>query len=233
MSIDKQVQGEDFNLESGYCERLAGDYGHLLGEPFNTITNLAFIIAAFYAIRMLSGNNQIKLRYLDMIILAVTIGVIGLGSTVFHAIPSKLTMLMDVLPITLYIHLYIFSFFKRVIGLHGIISLTIVIAFVGLGIFTGKIFDPSTLNGTIMYIPTYGMLLVLALICQLSERKEFAKYIFVTALIWTFSLTARTLDFASCDYTFGIGTHIFWHILNAIVLYRMLVVLSRNEVSKS
>ena len=38
-------------LVDEYCERISGDYGHDFGEPLNTITNIAFIIAAIYLVK--------------------------------------------------------------------------------------------------------------------------------------------------------------------------------------
>ena len=35
-----------------YCERLAWGYGNEIGEPVNTITNIAFIIAAIVSIKL-------------------------------------------------------------------------------------------------------------------------------------------------------------------------------------
>ena len=60
---------------SVYCERLAPG---LLGEPFNTVTNLAFLLAAWLGWRR-AGQHR------DQRLLAALLGAIGVGSTLFHA----------------------------------------------------------------------------------------------------------------------------------------------------
>ena len=222
-------QGEFYD---NYCERIAGGYGHDFGEPLNVITNLAFIIASWYGFLMLRDRKQFSLKYLDLIILAIVIGVIGLGSAAYHALPSRTTLLMDVLPIALYIHLYIFSFCWRILKLNPIFAILGVIGFIGFGILFMQFFEGDELNGTINYMPTYIALVFFALLMKLKQNKEYARHLMIAVGFWTLSLSARSLDMASCEYTFGIGVHIFWHIFNAIVLYKVLWVLSDGSKPK-
>jgi hypothetical protein len=43
------------------------------------------------------------------------------------------------------------------------------------------------------------------------------------ALLFPVSLTARTLDMPLCAATSGAGTHVLWHLMNALVLYLLLL----------
>lgn len=215
-------------LIDGYCERVAGGYGHSLGEPFNTASNIAFIIAAIFLIKMLCRSSKIRLQDSDIIILITTLFAIGIGSALYHAIPTSTTLLMDVLPITLFIHLYIVSFLIRMAEVKWYSAVISITAFVGVGVFFTKTFDADTLNGTIMYVPAFLTLVIMAFILLL-KKDNFAKSVFVTTAIWAISLSFRTFDVKLCDLTFGIGTHIFWHALNAVVLYRLVKILIEKK----
>lgn len=215
-----------------YCERIAGNFDHGFGEPLNTITNITFIIASALIFREIFKNKLFKLKNFDIVFLAFTLGLIGVGSSIYHATPSNHTELMDVIPISTFIHLYLISFFIRVLKFKIWQALSVFFAFVFVGYWCGANLDPQTLNGTIMYIPTYIMLFVMMGFLYLQEKssaKVKTKHLALTALIWSFSLTFRTIDIPACEITYGIGTHILWHILNAIVLYRLIVLIIRKN----
>ncbi len=139
---------------------------------------------------------------------------------------------MDVLPITVFIHLYIISFFKRVIALNIVISILVMAAFVGVGVFFQYYFPPDTLNGTIMYVPTYLMLIIMIFLLVFVKQSPLYLHLINTAVIWTFSLAFRTMDMQICSHTHQIGTHFLWQLLNAIVLYRMLTLVIVDKMAK-
>jgi hypothetical protein len=56
------------------------------------------------------------------------------------------------------------------------------ISFIGAGILAEKTFDPEMLNGTIMYVPTYAMFLILALVLFLKKNPDY-KYVLITIFI--------------------------------------------------
>ena len=53
-----------------------------------------------------------------------------------------------------------------------------------------------------------------------------ARSVLATAGIFLVSLTFRTVDVASCA-RLPLGTHFLWHVLNAVVLYRLLIAATR------
>jgi hypothetical protein len=214
----------------GYCERQSKP--DVMAEPLNLITNLAFIIGAILAFRMMLAYKQLIARNFDLIILNITLFSIGLGSAAFHSYPSGTTLLMDVIPITIFIHLYIVCFFKRVIGLNLFSSILVLIAFIGVGVLFQLNISPDTLNGTIMYVPTYLMMIVMILLMGFVKQNPLYIHLINTAVIWTFSLAFRTMDTQICMYTNHIGTHFLWHVLNGIVLYRMLSLVIMHKVSQ-
>jgi hypothetical protein len=205
-----------------YCER--GNEAGFFAEPLNLITNGFFIVLGILALISLKKANKLNYKYSDIILLCLTITIIGFGSGAYHAMPNKKTLLLDVLPIAVFIHLYIPVFFVRLASFKVWQAILILFAFIYAGILAEKTFDPDMLNGTIMYVPTYFMFLLLALVLFLKNNQNY-KYVLLTIFIWTFSLIFRTFDAKICHLTYNFGTHFLWHTLNSIVLYRSVKVL--------
>jgi len=218
------------NFINYYCER--GAERNFFAEPINFLTNFCFIIAAFLIFKLLKTSGSLNKKNSDIIILATVFATIGIGSGAFHSIPNQATLLLDVIPIAIFIHLYITVFFVRIIGLKIWQAIIVLSIFIGAGILSENTFDPDTLNGTIMYVPTYAMLLFMSSLIFLT-KKQGAKYLLITTFIWTFSLIFRTFDEQWCSQTQHLGTHFMWHILNSVVLYRCLKLLILNKPSSS
>jgi hypothetical protein len=83
------------------------------------------------------------------------------------------------------------------------------------------------LNGSIGYLPALGALAVFASLLwtasgsQPPQRRQTARGLAIAALIFTISLTFRTIDRDVCDM-FPFGAHFLWHMLNALVLWLLL-----------
>lgn len=214
-----------------YCER--NHRPEPLAEPLNLVTNIVFVISALIIFRMLRAYKQIALRNLDVIILTITLAVIGFGSAAYHSFPNGKTVLMDVIPIGIFIHLYLLSFARRIIGLNYIFCVIFLAAFIGLGMYFQNNFSPDTLNGTIMYVPTYLTLMLMVIVMAFVKQNHLYLHVINTAVIWTFSLAFRTVDMQLCTHTYNIGTHFLWHALNGIVLYRLLAVLVLDRAART
>lgn len=214
----------------GYCER--NHQPDVLAEPLNLLTNIAFIIAAVMAFKSLKFFKLINAKCWDIVLLSVLLAIIGFGSAAFHSYPNKKTVLMDVIPIAIFMHLYLFMFFKRVVGLNFLLSTTVLLSFIATGFVFQKTISPDTLNGTIMYVPAYSFLIIMVLILCFVKQSPLYLHLINTAVIWTFSLAFRTMDMQICTHTHYIGTHFLWHLLNAIVLYRLVILVIIDKTSK-
>ncbi len=214
-----------------YCERIAGNDLFGFSEFLNTLSNIAFLVAAIFVFKEIFKRNLFKAKYFDIIFLGITLAAIGVGSSIYHYSPSNRNELLDVIPITIFIHFYLVSFFVRVLDFKIWQALIVLAGFFVVGYLAGAKLDTQMLNGTIMYIPTYLMMLVMIGLMVI-KKKENYKHLLITSILWTFSLTFRTIDLNACEITNGIGTHLFWHVLNAVVLYRLttlLIIKSRNN----
>lgn len=204
----------------GYCER-AGDAG-AWGEPVNLITNLFFMVAAVAVAKALRQTPAAG-RRTDIWLLAALMFIIGLGSGAWHLIPTQQTLLMDVVPIGLFINLYILSALRRLFSLSWLKVFLWWLAYTVAGVAVQKYIPPDTLNGTIMYVPTYLTLVIMTALLW-GRDKKMGKAFLSALLVWTASLTFRTIDMAVCE-SLVIGTHFLWHTLNAWVLWKLTMVL--------
>lgn len=202
-----------------YCER-AGEAG-LWAEPLNAVTNLFFIAAAIIAGRLML-RTQIGAK-VDLWLLVFFLFLIGIGSGLWHMYATHHTMLMDVLPITLFINVYLVSALRRLFGFSWAKVAAGWGAYFALSMVAQKVLPPDMLNGTVMYLPTFLTLAILTV--GLRMRDSVTAGIFRSVLlVWTGSLIFRTVDVEVCNWL-PIGTHFLWHVLNAWVLYRLLKVL--------
>jgi hypothetical protein len=201
-----------------YCERL-GEAGWA-AEPLNALTNIAFLIAAYYLGRFVMRTHLPWKRYPDIYALVLCMVCIGIGSGAWHISPTSLTNLMDVLPITLFINLYLLSLLRRLFCFSwGWVVLCFALLH-KLNYFAATAFSPDSLHGTILYLPTWAMLVGLVGIASMRHH-VFARPLAEITALWTLSLTIRTLDMPLCAYN-PYGTHFLWHIVNAYVLYALL-----------
>src|SRR5437868_3754651 len=88
-----------------YCERTDASFG---AEPLNALTNAAFLIAACAAWRLyLQYSHSLRANRNQIRALIVTIAIVGLGSFLFHTIATRWAEWGDVLPILLFMLLYL------------------------------------------------------------------------------------------------------------------------------
>lgn len=210
-----------------YCER-AGDPA-LWGEPLNALTNLCFIAAAIFAAKALHKTPNIF--KVDLWLLVVFLFGIGIGSGAWHMVPTGHTVLMDVIPITLFINFYLVSALRRILGLSYNKVVFWWFIYFAAGIGAQYVLPPDTLNGTIMYIPTF-LTLVLLTVAVNAKDAVLGKIFFKALGVWAVSLTFRTIDPEICEY-FPYGTHFLWHALNAWVLWRLLTALIEQAALKA
>ena len=201
-----------------YCERVAPG---LLGEPLNAVTNLAFLAAAAFA-----GRLAARRRGLDRAVgfLVALVGAIGIGSLLFHTFATPWAMAADVVPILLFQVAFLWIYADRVLGFGWAARAAAVAVLVGAILVSGR--QPELLNGSIAYLPALLTLLLLGI--GHWQRAAAGRALLLTATgLLLVSLTARTADLALCD-VFPVGSHLFWHLLNGLVLYLVMRALVLN-----
>ncbi len=211
-----------------YCERAGNP--ELTAEPLNAVTNLAFIIAAIVAWRLWRGTREATFRNsCDIVLLIILLFAIGLGSGAWHIFATSDTMMLDVIPIVLFMNLFLLAAAIRILGLKWWGAVALFAVFQGLNFAAGKFLPSGFLNGTIMYLPAYAILIVIVGWSYI--REEVSKHLLFSALfLWSLSLAFRTVDTELCVVV-PFGTHFLWHLFNAIVLYRLLKALIMSQAT--
>lgn len=207
-----------------YCERTGPDYW---SEPINALTNLAFILVALLMARRLHGPGMTMGRALAAILF-----IIGIGSWLFHTHANRLTGLMDVLPILVFILLYIFAASRDYFGARPWVALLVTLAFFPYAAATVPIFAAIPgIGSSAGYAPVPLLILIYAVLLR-RRAPDTARGLAIGSGILILSLTFRTLDQPLCDIT-PFGTHFMWHILNAVMLGWMIEVWRRHRVSRA
>lgn len=210
-----------------YCER-AGS-AEFWAEPLNAITNIAFLITAFYSAKMLYRLKGDVVKHLDIWALSILLAMIGIGSFLWHTAASPTTVLMDVIPILLFMNLYLISLLARVFHLKWCKVVFLWCVYFAGSMIAERFLPADLLNGSVLYAPTYLTLLLLMAAAWRIEADAFPD-LFAAVRIFTLSLVFRTIDVETCTY-FPIGTHFMWHCLNALLLYRLMKLLVQQAIS--
>lgn len=191
-----------------YCERMDASFW---SEPINAATNAAFLVAALFVWRLHSQPSSM---------FAVLIALIGLGSFAFHTWANRLTAVMDVAAIALYLIAFAYCIphqwnkRSKVISIGSILFLFACIAICSLMVSSMKASFALLPSG--LYLGAWLALFAFTGITQ-KVNSTAARWLWIAVAIFPGSLLLRQLDIVWCD-TAG-GTHWLWHLLNAIVLW--------------
>ena len=196
-----------------YCERLGPG---LWAEPLNAVSNLAFIVAGILLVAALRRCDPPVRRDPTIVALVALTFIIGIGSALFHTFAVVWAALTDVVPIALFILLYMYLALRRLValplwgcwlGVAVVLFLTVVM--------------PLAFGFS---ISTYGVALAAMLgvggFLHFGRRHPAGPRILVAAGIFAVSLALRTADEPLCA-ALPVGTHYFWHLFNAVVLYSL------------
>jgi len=221
-----------------YCER--GTDAALWAEPINAISNAGFFLAALVAWQLLLWRPPEE-RSPDHFLLVGLTFLIGFGSLAFHVYADEGTEFADIVPIGLFMMVYLGFALNRFLAVPPGWTVLIVVGFVALvgaamqvQCWDGGIGLPGPdvagakpcFNGSIGYLPALGALIVIGML--LGERRHrAAPYVVWAAIIFTVSIFLRSLDMSFCDMVVidgrKVGTHFIWHILNAVVIFLLLL----------
>lgn len=198
-----------------YCERIDGSFW---SEPFNFLSNIAFLIVAL-RLYFLAANSPIarkrQLRWLAAIAFAV-----GIGSGLFHSIPNLLTQIADVAPICIFVAISVLVYFKQLFDEHALDkkALYLVIASLILFPLVAKALGLSIYlaNGE-AYLGIAPGVMILAFFEKKSVRRN---RLLLAAIGFVIAYSARSLDPILCE-SFPLGTHFIWHLMTAMVAYLM------------
>ncbi|HSD38217.1 MAG TPA: hypothetical protein VLC92_11960 [Rhodocyclaceae bacterium] len=198
-----------FEHVDNYCERTGPS---LWSEPFNALSNLAFLIAAIVLWRQARGKpQQTELRSL-----AALIALIGICSGLFHVFGAVWGMVLDVAGIALFILVYIHRYLRQLVKWPLWACWLGVVAFLAADRAIAAL-GKFGLNGSEGYLLPGATLAVFAWWSR-GHAPASTRWLGAATLVFVVSLSLRTLDMALCA-SWPLGTHFAWHVLNALVLY--------------
>jgi hypothetical protein len=211
-----------------YCERNSAAFD---AELVNALTNLAFPFGAVLlwqsqaALPMVAGRTLIRA-------LIIAMAVVGLGSLLFHVIGQRWAEWADVIPILVFILLYLWFLLGDL--LHWPVAAeTLFLAFFFAATIGIEAFAPGDLLwGGALFLPT--ILTFVAIGIALHRRHHPAGAAILAALaVFLAAFTFRSLDMPLCDRwppgTYPLGTHFMWHLLNALLLFLLIRVAIRER----
>jgi hypothetical protein len=201
----------------GYCERLDFSFW---AEPVNALTNLAFLVAALIMWRRSAGVPMARA-------LAGVLFAIGIGSFLFHTLATVWAALADTLPILAFILLYLFAVHRDVLSWPGWAAGLATAGFPPYAAGVTVVLRDVPFLGVSSFYWTVPILLVIYGAILRHRFPALARGFAVGAAILTLSITARSLDTALCA-AFPVGTHLFWHLLNAVMLGWMIEIYRRH-----
>lgn len=193
-----------------YCERTGPEFW---AEPVNALTNLSFLVAAFFLGIKARNYNVLNIH---MVVLIALVAGIGTGSFLFHTKAVFWAMMSDVIPIMLFQIYFLYVYSRWVLGLTHLQSAILPAVFIVLTTIVGMI-PGDKLNGSLGYAPSLILLLAVGAY-HLKKGYAGGRYFLAAACIFPTSLFFRTIDEMFCP-AFSQGTHFMWHILNGLVLF--------------
>jgi hypothetical protein len=205
----------------GYCERTDFTYW---SEPINAVTNVAFLIAALWMWRRVSGRGMPLAEALCVILFAI-----GVGSYLFHTHATAWAAVADVVPIVLFILTYVYvanrHFWDLSPGKAGLATA----AFLPYAAVTAPAFGALPFfEVSAAYWPV--PLLIAAYAAALWRRHPAtARGLAIGAATLVVSLVFRSVDEMVCPAV-PFGTHFLWHILNGLMLGWMIEVYRRHSL---
>ncbi|MBV2360465.1 ceramidase [Thalassococcus sp. CAU 1522] len=205
-----------------YCERMGFAFW---AEPVNAVTNAAFLLAALVMARRLRGSGLVTGWVLVAILAAI-----GVGSFLFHTLATRWAAAADVIPILLFILVYLFAANRDFLGWPVWAAALGMVGYFPYAAGVGALLAPlDWLGGTAGYVPV--LLLISGYGVFLQRRApDTGRGLLIGSAILAASLTARTIDLPLCD-AFPLGTHFLWHCLNALMLGWMIEVWRRHVLA--
>lgn len=200
-----------------YCERLEPG---LWAEPWNAVTNLAFILGALWLWPQVKGDRGAQA-------LTISLFSIGLASGLFHTHAQSWTRAADSISILIFILIYLYLATSRMLHLSKLWSYASIPLFFPFAAVTAYVVVNlvGPLNGSVAYLPVLFLIAGFAIATR--RKPAISRGLWIGVGLLAASLIFRSIDHAFCP-NFPTGTHLFWHILNAIMLTHMTRLMTRH-----
>ncbi len=202
----------------GYCERTDLTFW---SEPLNAVTNAAFLIAAIWMWRRSTGVPGAQA-------LSAILFAIGVGSFLFHTFATAWAALADVIPIGVYILVYLFLVHRHFVGLKTWQALGATALFVPYAAVAVPVLNQIPFLRISNFYWTVPILLFIYGFALRARLPRTSVGMIAGGVLLCISISVRSVDELWC-HALPLGTHTGWHILNAIMLGWMIEVFLRHQ----
>jgi len=199
---------------SAYCERAGPG---LLAEPLAALSNLAFLLAAWWLWSRPDAQGHLLL--VPRRVLAALLALVGAASLAFHTLATAWAGMLDVLFIGIFNLAYLVLYVRLMARRTWPWSAAAAVAFLVVDRVSARSVPQDAFNGSILYLPA---LLVLCMLTAhaLWRAPESGRRMAAATGVFLVSLLLRSIDRAVCG-SWPWGTHFLWHLLNAWVLLEL------------
>lgn len=199
----------DVTIIDAYCERTGPG---LFAEPLNAVTNASFLVAALAAWHLARGSGRPSIGLWVLLGLAASIGI---GSGLWHTFATPWTMLLDVVPILIFLVWFLWLYGRNVIGMSTPLVMASLVAFVLSASFAQRFGE--VLNGSLAYAPALIALFGFGVFH--ARNWTTARFSLLAAAgVYALALVFRAVDQEVCS-ALPIGTHFLWHSLSGFAVY--------------
>jgi hypothetical protein len=207
-----------------YCGRFDDGFW---GEPQNALSNAAFVMAALFAFRLWRRNGGDKAQ-LGLILMAAAI---GFGSFIFHSMPNRITLLMDLVPIQIFgLSCFCYLGVRHFRASRQSVFLAVAAFFLIRQAWI-LLMPAAAFGGGITHIPTIGLLSLCGIYLR-SNGQRIGTWLLLACIPYAFALLVRTYDLYLCN-VFPFGLHWAWHLLTALAAGTVLYGLVARPVNQS
>ena len=200
-----------------YCERLGPSFW---AEPLNALSNVSFIVAGLLLLTQWRRGRGSP----SGLFLVLNVLVIGIGSFLFHTFANRWSELADVLPITVFIHVYFLLALNRFLGLKWWLAAAATLALFATSPLIGRALTPL-FGSSAFYLPALIAIFSVALAAR-RRNPVVSASLFAAGCVFALSLAFRAADLPLCDLH-PQGTHARWHLLNGVLLYLLVALYLR------
>jgi hypothetical protein len=192
-----------------YCERVGMG---VFAEPLNAVSNVSFLLAALAAWVLAQRTGILSAGVQALVALGAAVGI---GSILWHTYPNMLTLILDSVPILIFICWFIWLYTRNVVGMRPPFAVASAAAFL-LGTLLALPFS-GILHGAFVYTP--GLIVTSVLGVLHAREQSAARFTLLAAAgVYLAALFFRTIDNEVCP-VLPIGTHFLWHLLIGLVTY--------------
>src|ERR687893_2015096 len=150
-------------MMDAYCERVGPG---LLAEPLNALSNVSFLLAAWAAWVLASRTGALSVGVRVLIAIGASVGI---GSILWHTYPTMLTLILDSVPILIFIMWFIWLYARNVIGMQPVFAVASAVVFLLATLLA--IPFAGILHGAFVYTPGLIVTLVLGVLHARARRR--------------------------------------------------------------